>query len=120
MDLYIGQSSSVNLWKWKLLLVLIMTHFTDFWIEPIKKSISIKESMPVRAWSPRGHFGKYHNSLCLSPQCMSIVFVFSWDDCKSQEKLETMHMQNLGGQTKTIMVFSEVAYCSYKLGLKTS
>ena len=41
---------------------------------------------------------------------MSIVFVFSWDLCKSQEKLETMLMQNLGGQTKNIMVFSEVAY----------
>ena len=29
----------------------------------------------------------------------------------SQEELETMLMQNLGGQTKNIMVFSEVAYC---------
>jgi len=29
-----------------------------------------------------------------------------------QEKLETMLMQNLGGQTKSIMVFSEVAYSS--------
>ena len=28
----------------------------------------------------------------------------------SLEKLETMLMQNLGGQTKSIMVFSEVAY----------
>ena len=34
--------------------------------------------------------------------------MFSWDHCKSQEKLETM--QNLGAQTKSIMVFSEVAY----------
>ena len=41
---------------------------------------------------------------------ISIVFVFSWDHYKSQEKLETMLMQNLGGQTKSIMVFSEVAY----------
>ena len=29
----------------------------------------------------------------------------------SQEKLETMLMQNLKGQRKSIMVFSEVAYC---------
>ena len=29
----------------------------------------------------------------------------------SLEKLETMFMQNFGGQTKSIMVFSEVAYC---------
>ena len=45
---------------------------------------------------------------------MSIVFVFSWGHCKSQEKLETMLMQNLGGQTQSIMVFSELAYCSMK------
>ena len=58
-----------------------------------------------------GHFGKYHNTLGLSPKfCISIVFVFSWDRCKSQEKLETMRMQNLGEQTKSIMVFSKVAY----------
>ena len=43
--------------------------------------------------------------------CISIVFVFSWDHCESQEKLETMLMQNFGGQTKSIMIFSEVAYC---------
>ena len=42
--------------------------------------------------------------------CIRLVFVFSWDHCKSQEKLETMLMQNLGGQTKSIIVFSEVAY----------
>ena len=30
--------------------------------------------------------------------------------CKSQEKLETKLMQNLGGQTKSVIVFSEVAY----------
>ena len=27
----------------------------------------------------------------------TIVFYFSWDDCNTQEKLETMVMQNLGG-----------------------
>ena len=41
---------------------------------------------------------------------ISIVFVFSRDHCKSQEKLETMLTQNLGRQTKSIMVYSEVAY----------
>ena len=48
--------------------------------------------------------------VCPPKFCKSIAFVFSWDHCKSQEKLETMLMQNLGGQTKSIMVFSEVAY----------
>ena len=28
--------------------------------------------------------------------CITIVFEFSWDDCNTQEKLETMVMQNVG------------------------
>ena len=48
--------------------------------------------------------------VCPPKFCISIVFVFSRDHCKSQEKLETMLMQNLGAQTKSIMVFSRVAY----------
>jgi len=35
--------------------------------------------------------------------------VLGQDHCKSQEKLETMLMQNLGAQTKSIMVFSGAA-----------
>ena len=62
-----------------------------------------------------GHFGKYHNTLCFSPQILlGIVFVFSWDYSVSQEKLKTILMQNLGRQTKNIMVFSEVAYSLLK------
>ena len=38
----------------------------------------------------------------------------------SLEKLETMLMQNLGGQTKSIMVFSEVAYYSDQSQKETS
>ena len=48
--------------------------------------------------------------VCPPKFCVRIVFVFSCDHCNSQEKLETMLMQNLGGQTKSIMVFSEVVY----------
>ena len=29
--------------------------------------------------------------------CITIVLDFSWDDCNTQEKLETMVMQNSGG-----------------------
>ena len=36
---------------------------------------------------------------------ISIVFVFSWDHCKSLEKLETILTQ-IGSQTKSSMVFS--------------
>ena len=48
--------------------------------------------------------------VCPLKFCITIVFVFSWDHFKSQEKLQTMLMQNLGGQTKSIMVFFEVVY----------
>ena len=47
---------------------------------------------------------------CPPKFCISIVFVFFWDHCKSQVKLETMLMQNLGGQANSIMVFSGGAY----------
>ena len=43
-----------------------------------------------------GHFGKYHNILCLSLQIL-------------HKQRETGNY-TLGGQTKSIMVFSEVAY----------
>ena len=46
------------------------------------------------------------------------VFVFSWDQCKSHEKQETMLMQNLEGKRKSIMVFSEVAYYLVEQGKK--
>ena len=42
-----------------------------------------------------GHFGK----------TISIVSSFSWDLQWSQEKTKSMLMQNLGGQTNSIMVF---------------
>ena len=66
-----------------------------------------------------GQFGNTIILFACSPKfCISIVFIFSWDHCKSLEKLETMLMQNLEGQKKSIMVFSELAYwrprlCSY-------
>ena len=46
--------------------------------------------------------------VCPPKFCMSIVSSFSWELQWSEEK---MLMQNLGGQTKSIMVFSELAYC---------
>ena len=39
-----------------------------------------------------------HNAHCLPPKlCISIMFDFPWDDLNTQEKMETMVMQNLGG-----------------------
>ena len=45
------------------------------------------------------HFDISHNALCLLPQfCITIVFDFSWGDCNTQGKLETMVMLNLRGR----------------------
>ena len=51
--------------------------------------------------------------ICPPKFCLSIAFVFCRHHCNSQEKLETKLMQNLGRQTKSIMVFSRVAYLNY-------
>ena len=40
------------------------------------------------------------NTLCCPSK---IVFDFSWGNCKSQEKLNTVLMQNFGGTTKSII-----------------
>ena len=52
--------------------------------------------------SPIIHF------VCPPKFCISIVFGFSWDDCKSQEKLKTMFMQNFGGQTDLECIMEDV------------
>ena len=63
---------------------------------------------------PIGHFQKYHNTLCLSLQILkSIAFIFPWDHSKSQEKMETMFMQNFGGTNKEY-------YGIFESGLLTS
>ena len=40
--------------------------------------------------------------------CITIAFVFSWDDCNTLENLETMVMQNSEGETRCIMVYVKV------------
>ena len=47
-------------------------------------------------------YQKYHNTLCLSLQnfAKALFFIFSWDLQWSQEKLETMPMQNFEGTNK--------------------
>ena len=44
------------------------------------------------------HFYTNHNATCLPPpRPAQIIFNFTWDDCNTQQKLETMVMQSLGG-----------------------
>ena len=55
-----------------------------------------------------GHFRKYHNTLCLSPQILhKHCFQFLLGLTMVPRGNKTMLMQNLGGQAKSIMV---VAY----------
>ena len=65
------------------------------------KSSSISAvRMPVMTCvtNPVGHFGKYHNILCLSPQILH------------KHCFQFLLGHTMRGQTKSIMVFSEVAY----------
>ena len=53
--------------------------------------------------------------------CISIVFDFSWGDCNTREKLETMvYMQNFGGQTRCIMVYVKMVNCWFANDVKES
>ena len=45
--------------------------------------------------------------LFLKTFCITIVFSFSWDNCKSQKKLKTMVINDCWGDKKIIMVFSK-------------
>ena len=57
------------------------------------------------------HLEKYHNTLCLSPQILhKHCFQFLLGLTTTPRENETMLLQNLGGQIKSIMVFSQVAY----------
>ena len=50
---------------------------------------------------PISQYQKYLNTLFVYPRvCISIVFIFSWDLQWTQEKLETMLMQNFGETDK--------------------
>ena len=65
----------------------------------------------LERWEKRilviGHFRKYHNSLCLSPQILhKHCFLFVLGLTVVPVRL----MQNLEWQTKSIMVLSQVAY----------
>ena len=48
------------------------------------------------------HYFQINRNIPCLPQkfCISIVFKFPWEDCKSQEKSETMLMQNFWGVNK--------------------
>ena len=57
------------------------------------------------------HFHLGHNAPCLPSRphpkcCITILFDFSWDDCNTQEKLETMVMQIWGAGAKQDALWS--------------
>ena len=58
---------------------------------------------------------EYHNTLLVPPPpkkkikyCLGIVLDFPWDIFMSQEKLQTVIMQNFGGLKRCIMGFVQV------------
>ena len=69
----------------------------------------------IRVYEKIHHFHIDHNAAWIHPKfCISIVFDFSWDDCSTLEKLETMVKQYIfffGGRggTTCIMVYVKMA-----------
>ena len=66
--------------------------------------------------NPIGHFGKYHNNLCLSLQilhkhCFQFLLGLTM---VPRENKNNAHAK-FGGTKKSIMVFSEVAYLLLQL-----
>ena len=61
-----------------------------------------------------GQFGKYHNTLCLSPHILhKHCFQFLLGLKMAPRENKNNAYAKLGGQTKSIMVFSELAYIYY-------
>ena len=64
-----------------------------------------------------GHFGKYHNTLCLSPQILhTLCFQFLLGLTMVPRENKNNAYVKFGGQTKSIMVFSEMAYKEKSFG----
>ena len=65
-----------------------------------------------------GLFSKISQYSLLSVQnvCISIVFSFSWGDCKSQEKLKTMLMQTFWTDSKEYYAIFENGLCDQPVG----
>ena len=66
-------------------------------------------------WKQSGHFRKYHNTLCLWPQILhKHCFCFLSGTLQFPRETENnAYAKFLRRQTKSIMVFSKVAYCFY-------
>ena len=63
-----------------------------------------------------GHSGKYHNTLCLSPQILhKHCFRFLLGLTMVPRKNKNNAYAKFGGQTKSIMVFSEMVNYTGKL-----
>ena len=75
------------------------------------RRLALKQRLKWTRKLPIGHFGKYHNTLCLSPQILHkhcFQFLLGLTMVPRENKNNTY--AKFGGQTKSIMVFSEVAY----------
>ena len=73
---------------------------------PLSDLLYFSSNRHFRGTAAIGHFGKYHIIFVCPPPKFCIKSSLSWDLQRSQGKTKTMLMQNLGEQTKSIMVFS--------------
>ena len=80
-------------------------------MSPMQSNLNVAHESPNTTFlSLYATLKKYHNTLLPSKILHQHVSSFSWDHCKSQEKIKPMRMQNFGGQTTDIMVFLIVAH----------
>ena len=104
---YISKSSSVQLRR-EIFYRVTFNRGRERWLHSLLRAISSNREFVYyscsrcnrrRFWSKSliHNFDIInHSAACLHPKfCISIVFDFSWDDCSTQEKLQTMLMPNI-------------------------
>ena len=126
---YISKSSSVQLRR-EIFYRVTFNRGRERWLHSLLRAISSNRDFVYyscsrcnrrRFWSKSliHNFHINYSAACLHPKfCISIVFDFSWDDCSTQEKLQTMLMPNVsffrgwgwrGGGTTCIMEYVKMA-----------
>ena len=126
---YISKSSSVQLRR-EISYKVTFNRGCERWLHSLLRAISSNREFVYYSCSRCNrrrflskslihNFPINHSAACLHPKfCISIVFDFSWDDCSTQEKLQTVLMPNVfffpggaggGGGTTCVMVYVKMA-----------
>ena len=124
---YISKSSSVQLRR-EISYKVTFNRGRERWLHSLLRAISSNREFVYYSCSRCNccrflskslihNFHINYSAACLHPKfCISIVFDFSWDDCSTQEKLQTMLKPNIFfrgwgrvGGTTCIMVYVKMA-----------